>query len=113
MIAFYVIEPGTAKPQTRSTQPKDEPLTKKQRENQNRAVKKKELKAQADAIQEQRLKKHQRQLEKEKMAAFYSTGAGKHTQWGSKPRIPRNQAPSSSENASSDVGDTDDQLIWD
>ncbi|CAO3641065.1 unnamed protein product [Cunninghamella blakesleeana] len=64
-----------------STITKDEPLTKKQRENKARAEKKKQAKAAANAIQEQRLKQHQRQLEKERIAEFYSKGPGKNTPW--------------------------------
>jgi hypothetical protein len=58
-------------------QHQDEALTKKQRENQVRTAKRKELKAQADALQEERLRQHQRQL------AGHSIGAKpkkKHTE---------------------------------
>lgn len=88
-----------------------EPLTKKQRENRTRTARKKELKAEADALQEQRLRQHQRQLEQERIKAFYATGAGKHTQWGSKPK---NNPPGSSKVPTGKAGLNEfGQLIWD
>ncbi|KAI8084709.1 uncharacterized protein BX664DRAFT_337598 [Halteromyces radiatus] len=86
----------------------EEPLTKKQRYNRTLAARKKEAKAQADALQAQRLRQHQRELEKEKIAAFYKTGAGKHTPWGAKP------IPGSSKVPTGKAGlNEHGQLIWD
>lgn len=83
----------------------DEPLTKKQRENQARAAKRKEQKAAMDALQAERLRKHRKELEKLKIEEFYSKGAGKHTPWGKKPSSKR-------PTATAGVNEHG-QLIWD
>ncbi|KAI8091425.1 uncharacterized protein B0P05DRAFT_264914 [Gilbertella persicaria] len=57
-------------------------LDKKQRENMARNAKKKQQKAAADVLQAERLRKHQKELEKAKIQEFYSKGKGKNTPWG-------------------------------
>ncbi|KAI8369496.1 uncharacterized protein BYT42DRAFT_584681 [Radiomyces spectabilis] len=87
-----------------------EPLTKKQRENMARAAKKKQQKANADALQAERLRRHQKQLEQQKIAEFYSKGAGKHTPWGSQGK----KAAGSSKTPSATAAlNEHGQLIWD
>jgi hypothetical protein len=80
-------------------------LDKKQRENLARQAKKKQQKAAADALQAERLRKHQKELEKIKIQEFYSSGKGKNTPWGSKgsSKTPKSTA------SINEYG----QLIWD
>lgn len=86
----------------------NEPLTKKQRENQARAAKKREAKAQADALQAERLRRHQRELERRRIEEFYSTGAGKNTPWGKKPQRGSSKVPTAKASLNENG-----QLIWD
>jgi membrane protein involved in colicin uptake len=73
--------------------------------NAKKAQKRKEEKAASDALQAERLRKHQKQLEKTKINEFYSTGAGKNTPWGTKGSSKRPQATASVNEHGS--------LIWD
>ncbi|KAI7881780.1 hypothetical protein K492DRAFT_236460 [Lichtheimia hyalospora FSU 10163] len=86
----------------------NEPLTKKQRENQARAAKKRTAKAQADALQAERLRRHQRELQNRRIEEFYSTGAGKHTPWGKKPQRGSSKVPTAKAGLNENG-----QLIWD
>ncbi|KAI9474293.1 MAG: hypothetical protein EXX96DRAFT_581438 [Benjaminiella poitrasii] len=84
-------------------------LSKKQRENKARQMKKKEQKLAADVIQAQRLRQHQKQLEKIKIQEFYSTGQGKNTPWGKNgKRASSSKVPTSTASVN-EYG----QLIWD
>ncbi|OBZ87733.1 hypothetical protein A0J61_04224 [Choanephora cucurbitarum] len=70
-------------------------LDKKQRENMARNAKKKQQKAAADALQAERLRKHQKELEKAKIEEFYSKGKGKNTQWGKNGQRTSSKVPNS------------------
>jgi hypothetical protein len=83
-------------------------LDKKQRENLSRSQKNKEAKAAADKLQEERLKKHQKELEKLKIQEFYSSGKGKNTQWGKNGQKSSSKVPQSTASVN-EFG----QLIWD
>ncbi|KAI9495140.1 hypothetical protein BDB00DRAFT_870594 [Zychaea mexicana] len=86
-----------------------EVASKKQRENQAKAAKRKEAKAAADALQAERLRRHQKELERRKINEFYSTGAGKNTPWGKK-----GQKGTSSKTPTATAGlNEKGQLIWD
>ncbi|KAI8968421.1 hypothetical protein BDF20DRAFT_916948 [Mycotypha africana] len=84
-------------------------LDKKQRENMKRNAKKKAQKQAAAALQEERLRKHQKELEKIKIQDYYATGRGKNTPWGK-----NGQKSSSSKVPQSTAGINEyGQLIWD
>ncbi|KAI8142919.1 hypothetical protein BJV82DRAFT_612729 [Fennellomyces sp. T-0311] len=99
---------GSSKKQIYSAPREVEPLSKKQRENQAKAAKKKQAKANADALQAERLRRHQKELERQKINEFYSTGAGKNTPWGKKPQKGSSKVPTSKASLN-EFG----QLIWD
>ncbi|KAL0144504.1 hypothetical protein V8B55DRAFT_1453237 [Mucor lusitanicus] len=84
-------------------------LDKKQRENLARQQKKKQQKAAADALQAERLRKHQKELEKIKIQEFYSSGKGKNTPWGKNGQQQRSSKIPSSTAGINEHG----QLIWD
>ncbi|KAG2199358.1 hypothetical protein INT46_010568 [Mucor plumbeus] len=84
-------------------------LDKKQRENLARQQKKKQQKAAADALQEERLRKHQKELEKIKIQEFYSSGKGKNTTWGKNGQQQRSSKIPNSTAGINEHG----QLIWD
>ncbi|CAO3613739.1 unnamed protein product [Mucor fragilis] len=84
-------------------------LDKKQRENLARQQKKKQQKAAVDALQAERLRKHQKELEKIKIQEFYSSGKGKNTPWGKNGQQQRSSKIPSSTAGINEHG----QLIWD
>lgn len=84
-------------------------LDKKQRENLARQQKKKQQKAAADALQAERLRKHQKELEKIKIQEFYSSGKGKNTTWGKNGQQQRSSKMPNSTAGINEHG----QLIWD
>ncbi|KAI8644169.1 hypothetical protein BD408DRAFT_401335 [Parasitella parasitica] len=84
-------------------------LDKKQRENLARQQKKKQQKATADALQEERLRKHQKELEKIRIQEFYSSGKGKNTSWGKNGQQQRSSKLPTSTAGINEHG----QLIWD
>ncbi|KAL1923435.1 uncharacterized protein VTP21DRAFT_8415 [Calcarisporiella thermophila] len=94
------VEPGWGRVHTvphvrASTNPAPQLLTKKQRENQLRAQRKKELKQQADEVQAARLAAHKRALENERIKEFFARGAGRkpvvplENHWSNKQREER------------------------
>ncbi|KAI9320179.1 hypothetical protein BX666DRAFT_1920149 [Dichotomocladium elegans] len=101
---------SSARPAPSSSMSSNEPLTKKQRANQNKAIKRREAKEAADALQAQRLRQHKKELERLRIEEFYSKGAGKHTPWGKKSK----QQPGSSKIPTGRASlNEQGQLIWD
>ncbi|CEP07942.1 hypothetical protein [Parasitella parasitica] len=84
-------------------------LDKKQRENLARQQKKKQQKAAADALQAERLRKHQKDLEKIRIQEFYSSGKGKNSPWGKNGQQQRSSKVPTSTAGINEYG----QLIWD
>lgn len=80
-------------------------LDKKQRENAARREKQKAAKEEAEALRLKKLRAHQKQLEKQKIEEFYSTGKGKNSPWG---KTKSSKVPSSTASIN-EYG----QLIWD
>ncbi|KAL0095718.1 hypothetical protein J3Q64DRAFT_1046566 [Phycomyces blakesleeanus] len=99
------VRPRTSGSSSSST---PEPLTKKQRENMARAAKRKEEKESHEALQAERLRRHQQQLDREKINSFYSSGAGKNTPWGKNGKRASAKVPASSASLNEHG-----QLIWD
>lgn len=84
----------------------EEPLTKKQRENRAKAAKRKELKVIADALQAERLRKHRRELEQERIKELY---AKKHSS-----SQQQQQGPTTKKTLPHTAGVNEyGQLIWD
>lgn len=73
-----------------------------------RNAKKKEQKAAASALQEERLRKHQKELEKARIQEFYSTGKGKNTPLGKNGQRLSSKRPTSTASINEHG-----QLIWD
>ncbi|KAJ2963139.1 hypothetical protein NQZ79_g1778 [Umbelopsis isabellina] len=92
-------------------------LTKKQRENQAKALKKKEEKAARQAEQDARLRQHKRELEKLKINEFYSKGGGKKlttpsSVWGSSSGSPGSPGSGKRPQGVASLNEHG-QLIWD
>ncbi|KAG1266247.1 hypothetical protein G6F68_002912 [Rhizopus microsporus] len=81
-------------------------LDKKQRENAARKERQKAAKAEAEALRLQKLRAHQKQLEKLKIEEFYSKGKGKNSPWG------KNKTSSKVPQSTASINEHG-QLIWD
>ena len=106
--SWYVVNSNIIIHIVYSASREQELLTKKQRENQAKAAKRKQQKTSANTVQAERLRRHQKELERQKINEFYSTGAGKNTQWGKKPQKGSSKVPTGVASLN-EKG----QLIWD
>lgn len=98
--------PATTQSSSSSTSTVNVKLDKKQRENAARKERQKAAKAEAEALRLQKLRAHQKQLEKLKIEEFYSKGKGKNSPWG------KNKTGSKVPQSTASVNEYG-QLIWD